>query len=250
LARALVAQAPVPVAGQRVLDLGAGTGVAGRAALAAGAKYVVAADLAPAMLRLAGPALRPVAADAAALPFRDGSFDLTVAAFFLNHVTGLVAQLREVRRVAPALAASTFAAGWSHPAKDAVDEVLRSAGFRPPPWHAALKGEIEPLAGNPGQLAECAEAAGFMAVRVRTAHVATGLASPAQLASWRLGMAHVARFLNALDEPARAALRQAAERAVAAAAADPLVVPMVILTAGKAPGVAAGSPGAITAAPG
>ena len=36
LARALVGAAPVPVAGGRVLDLGAGTGVAGRAALAAG----------------------------------------------------------------------------------------------------------------------------------------------------------------------------------------------------------------------
>ena len=37
LARALIGAAPVPVAGGLVLDLGAGTGVAGRAALAAGA---------------------------------------------------------------------------------------------------------------------------------------------------------------------------------------------------------------------
>src|SRR6185437_11243496 len=35
LARSLVASAPVPLAGSLVLDLGAGTGVAGRAALAA-----------------------------------------------------------------------------------------------------------------------------------------------------------------------------------------------------------------------
>ena len=36
LARALVAAAPMPLAGRRVLDLGAGSGVAGQAALAAG----------------------------------------------------------------------------------------------------------------------------------------------------------------------------------------------------------------------
>jgi hypothetical protein len=184
------------------------------------------------MLRLAGPALHPVAADAAALPFRDGSFDVIVAAFCLNHLTGMVAPLREARRVAPAIAASTFAAGWSHPAKEAVDGVLRAAGFRPPPWHLALKHEIEPLAGDPEELARCAAAAGFTGVRVHTTDVATGLSSPAQLASWRLGMAHVAPFLHGLGEPARAAVRRAAERAVAAAAGGPLVVPMVVLTAG------------------
>ena len=51
LARSLVAAAPVPLAGRLVLDLGAGTGVAGRAALAAGARRVVGADLSEGMLR-------------------------------------------------------------------------------------------------------------------------------------------------------------------------------------------------------
>src|ERR1700693_860634 len=85
LARALVAAAPVPLAGRLVLDLGAGVGVAGRAALAAGARRGVAGDLSAAMLRR-GDGGRPVAADAVALPFRDGSFDLVVAAFCLNHL--------------------------------------------------------------------------------------------------------------------------------------------------------------------
>ena len=231
LARELLAATPVPVAGRRVLDLGAGTGVAGRAALAVGAGQVVAADLAPGMLRLAGAALHPVAANAAALPFRGGSFDLVVAAFCLNHLTSMVPELREVRRVAAAIAASTFAAGWSHPAKDAVDEVLRGAGFRPPAWHQALKQDIEPRAGDPEFLARCAAAAGFGDVRVRTVTVATGLASPAQLAAWRLGMAHVAPFLRTLGEPAREAIQRAAERAVTESGAGPLVVPMVVLTA-------------------
>ena len=44
----------------------------------------------------------PVAADAAALPFRDGSFDLVLAAFCLNHLASLAAGLAEVRRVGAA----------------------------------------------------------------------------------------------------------------------------------------------------
>ena len=80
LARSLVAAAPVPLAGRLVLDLGAGTGAAGRAALAAGARRVVAADLSEGMLRR-GRGGTPVVADAVALPFRDGRFDLVLAAF-------------------------------------------------------------------------------------------------------------------------------------------------------------------------
>jgi SAM-dependent methyltransferase len=229
LARALVAATPVPLAGRRVLDLGAGTGAAGRAALAAGAQLVVAADVAVGMLRRAGADLHPVAADAAALPFRDGSFDLIVAAFSLSHLGSLPAGLGEARRVGRALAASAFAPGWSHPAKAAVDAALRSAGYRPPLWYVRFKRDTEPPAGDPALLAEQAGAAGFRRVRLHTTTVATGLAAPAQLASWRLGMAHVAPFVSSLDEADRAALRYAAERAVAGT--GPLLVSMTILTA-------------------
>ena len=86
LAQALVPAAPVPLSGRLVLDLGAGTGVAGRAALAAGARRVVGADLSESMLRL-GRGGTPVVADAVALPFRDGRFDLVLAAFCLNHLS-------------------------------------------------------------------------------------------------------------------------------------------------------------------
>ena len=164
LAQALVAAAPVPVTGRLVLDLGSGTGVAGRAALTAGAHRVVAADLAPAMLRRGGAALHPVAADAIALPFRDRSFDLVLAAFCVNHLTSIVTGLREARRVSPAIAASTFAAGWSYPAKDALDEVLHTSGFRPPAWHIALKQDIEPRAGDPEFLARRVQRAAEQAV--------------------------------------------------------------------------------------
>ena len=66
-------------------------------------------------------------------------------------------------------------------------------------------------------------------MRLRTTTVPTALATPAQLASWRLGMAHVAPFVSSLDEARRAALRRAAERAVAGT--GPLVVSMTVLTA-------------------
>ncbi|HEY8045165.1 MAG TPA: class I SAM-dependent methyltransferase [Streptosporangiaceae bacterium] len=229
LARALVGAAPFAVAGRRVLDLGAGTGVAGQAALAAGADRVVAADLAVAMLRLAGPAQHPVAADAVALPFRDRSFDLVVAAFCLNHLDRPRDALREIRRVSHGLAASMFGPGWTHPAKLAVDEALRPFGFQPPGWYESMKQRGGPDAQDPARLGDQAAGAGFTRVRVAAISVPTGLATPAQLASWRLGLAHVAPFLQSLDPARRSAARRAAEQAVAGMA--PLVVSMLVLTA-------------------
>jgi SAM-dependent methyltransferase len=236
LAQALVAAAPVSLTGRAVLDLGAGTGAAGRAAIAAGARQVVAADLSIAMLRRHAlkspdaPAWYPVAADAAALPFRDASFDLVLAAFCLNHLTRLDTGLAELLRIGAALAASTFAPGWTHPAKDAVDEAARSFGYHPPPWYTTLAPGTR--AGNPDELAAAASAAGFTRVQARTVTVPVPVTTPAELAAWRLGLAHYAPFLRALPPPARTAVRRAAEQAVATAgAAGPLVVRMAVLTA-------------------
>jgi SAM-dependent methyltransferase len=228
LAAALVGASAAPVAGARVLDLGAGTGVAGRAALAAGARHVVAADVAAPMLRLCAPPLRPVAASATALPFRSGSFDLVVAAFVLSHLPNLAAGLAEVRRVGLGLAASAFMSGWTHPAKAAIDAVLSEFGYRPPPWYAAFKHGTEALAGDPAQLAASARAAGFTGVRVQTITVRTGVTAPQEIVSWRLGMAHTAPFVQSLDPPARARIRRNALAAVAGC--PPLTVPMLVLT--------------------
>ncbi len=226
-----VAAAAGPVAGQVVLDLGAGTGVAGRAALAAGASQVICADLAVGMLRHCGAALHPVAADATALPFRDGAVDLVLAAFSLSHLPSIAAGLAEIRRVGRAVAASSFAPQWTHPAKTAADEALTAFGYLPPAWYAALKDEGEPRAADAALLADLAAAAGFRDVRFRTVTVPTGLSTPAELASWRLGMAHVAPFVRALDPRRQAELRRAAERSVAAAGCGPLTVAMGVLTA-------------------
>ena len=216
LARSMVAAAPVPLAGSLVLDLGAGTGVAGRAALAAGARRVVGADLSEGMLRR-GRGETPV-----------------LAAFCLNHLGRVEDGLAEARRVGAAIAASAFAPGWTHPAKDAADGAFRSFGYQPPGWYAVLTPGSR--AGDPEILAESAAAAGFTRVQARTVSVPTGLATPAELVAWRLGMAHYAPFLRSLDPAGRAAARRAAERAVAASidgatGGGPLVVEMVVLTA-------------------
>lgn len=230
LARALLATAGLRLAGTRVLDLGAGTGVAGRAALASGARSVVSADLSLGMLRHCHGRTHPVVADATGLPFRDGSFDLVVAAFSLSHLDRIGAGLGEARRVASGLAASSFAPGWTHPAKAAVDAALHRFGYQPPEWYAGFKAGTEPTVADPAALAELAAAAGFTDVQVHTTTVATGFSTPAQLAGWRLGMAHIAPFVCSLDATRRVAVQRAAESAVAGS--GPLVVSMVVLTAG------------------
>jgi len=65
--------------------------------------------------------------------------------------------------------------------------------------------------------------------RLRTVMVDTGLSSPAQLAGWRLGMAHVAPFVCSLPAGRQAELRQAAEAAVTGTGR--LVVSMLVLVA-------------------
>jgi len=192
-------------------------------------KTVVAVDNAAGMLRHGGESMRPVLADACALPFTPDSFDLVVAAISLGHIADPVRALRETRRVGGALLVSAFEAGWTHPAKVAVDEALAPFGFRAPPWYVALKREVEPRVDDPGNLGALVRSAGYGDVSVRTVLVATGLETPAQLAGWRLGMAHVAPFVQALPPSEQAVVRRAVESALVAA--PPLVVSMGVLAA-------------------
>jgi SAM-dependent methyltransferase len=233
LARALVSEAG-PVTGLRVLDLGAGTGAAGQAALAAGAARVVAADLAPAMLARCPAALQPVAADVAALPFRDRSFGLALAGFCLGYLPDVPAGLAQARRVSSALAVSSFAPGWTHPAKRAVDEVLAGFGYCAPDWYREFKQRTEPRSQDPAWLSVRLMAAGFADIAIKTVDVRTAVATPAQLAAWRLGLAQAAPFIAALPVDRRSALRRAAEAAVADAGGGPLMVRMLVLMARSA----------------
>jgi demethylmenaquinone methyltransferase/2-methoxy-6-polyprenyl-1,4-benzoquinol methylase len=85
----------------RVLDLGAGTGVSTEELTRSGA-YAVGADLSYGMLR-AGHRARPqvplLAGDALALPFADASFDAVTISFALRNIVDGDAALREMARV-------------------------------------------------------------------------------------------------------------------------------------------------------
>lgn len=102
--RVATTRAVAPKAGQRILDLAAGTG-ASSVALARSGAEVVAADFSPGMLaegrrRHGGiPNLSFVEADATALPFADDEFDTVTISFGLRNVNEPRTALAELLRV-------------------------------------------------------------------------------------------------------------------------------------------------------
>lgn len=90
-----------PVAGARVLDVGAGRGAVARAALARGCA-VTAVDASPGMvahLTADYPAITALRMDAAPLDFPDTSFDLVTAGFLIQILDPPADALAEFRRV-------------------------------------------------------------------------------------------------------------------------------------------------------
>ena len=91
----------VPAAGARTLDAGCGEGRVARD-LAARGHRVVGVDLSPTLVRVAAesdPDGEYLVADATALPFAAGSFDLVVAFNSLMNVRDVGAAVREAARV-------------------------------------------------------------------------------------------------------------------------------------------------------
>lgn len=201
LAEVLLARSPVPVGGGRVLDVGAGTGAATRAALAAGATAVIAIDSAVGMLAHDASRRAPaVAGDALALPFAAATFDAAVAAFSLNHLTDPAGGLREMARVTRrggALLASSYAADDDHPVKVAVEAALAAHGWKPDGWYATMRTEAASLLATANACAAAAGAAGLEAV-VEPVRVAFPELEARDLVAWRLGMAQHAPFLGRL----------------------------------------------------
>lgn len=153
--------------GERLLDLGTGTGRYAVEAAARGAG-VVGVDASPAMLavarerlRASGRPVRLVRADLAHLPFPDGTFDAAVAVTSLCFAADPLAMLREVRRVLTprgrlvlgelnrwsmwaalrrlkALVRPTvFRSARFHSIRE-LHVLLRSAGFTVREWHGLL----------------------------------------------------------------------------------------------------------------
>ena len=148
-AKDLVALAEVG-AGQRVLDVGTGTGVAARAAAAAVGSEGLAVGIDPSlpMLRAAAPqdgGARYAAATAIDLPFRDATFDHVFASFvlpfFAKYDTALFDMLR-VLRTGGRMGVTTWASGEDEFAKAwrevtfefAEPEILRDSMAHAIPW--------------------------------------------------------------------------------------------------------------------
>jgi SAM-dependent methyltransferase len=214
LAELVVTWSPVPIDGASALDIGAGTGAATRALVAAGAASVVAVDSAPGMLAHDAGARPPAAvADALALPFGDGTFDVVVAAFCLNHLTDPAAGLREASRVirpGGAVVASAYAADDTHPVKAAVEGALLACGWTPQPWYVSVREDAIPRLATVDACMRVAAAA-RVDVEVESVRVPFPDLHAADLIAWRLGMAQHAPFVTALSETARAELAADAE---------------------------------------
>jgi malonyl-CoA O-methyltransferase len=124
--RMLAAIAEIAAGPRRVLDVGSGTGaLLARLAAARPALRTAAIDLAPGMAaatRARLPAALVAAADADALPFRDGAFDLVLSTSTLQWLPRLEPAFAEARRVlAPGgvLAVALFGARTLHELRDA-----------------------------------------------------------------------------------------------------------------------------------
>ena len=151
--------------------------------------------------------------DVNALPFADASFGLAVAACCLNHLPDPEAALVEVRRVASAVVASAFRAGWTHPAKTAVDAIARDLGYVAPSWYLHFKADVEPRTATPAAMRRSRETRGLARGGREHVPVSTGVSDPRQLVRWRLGMAHLAPWVASLPEDVRADLVRRCEDA-------------------------------------
>ncbi|HEY2888017.1 MAG TPA: class I SAM-dependent methyltransferase [Candidatus Limnocylindrales bacterium] len=166
-----------------VVDVGTGTGTLAAEVLRRWASArVTGIDPSPAMLELAGPALRdamdaeaaarfePRTAFADRLPLADASMDVAISSFVLQLVPDRGAALREIRRVlrpGGVLGWVTWLQGGSpFRGDDVVDEVLDDFGFDPP--------ERDGRSGDPASAAAAAAAtrrAGFGEVRAEASEL-------------------------------------------------------------------------------
>jgi len=206
IAAELVAMSPHPLAGRTVLDVGAGTGAAAAALVAASASPV-AMDRSFDMLAWNARARPPcIVADIRALPLSAGSVDDTVASFVLNHLAAPAAGLAElvrVTRAGGAVLAAVFSNASRSQARDRVDAVAQDAGWQVPDWYADLKTTAVPVLGTATAMSAAAHAAGLADIVVAERPVDVGVTEAGQLVSYRFGHPIFASWLDRIG-PRRA----------------------------------------------
>lgn len=231
LAEELVARCPVSLAGESVLDIGAGTGAATRAVRRRGGD-AVAVDIAVGMLKAGGDGHVPaVLGDALALPFGRGAFGASIAAFSLNHLLDPAAGLREAARVVRrggAVVAGSYAADDTHPAKAVVDTAAAARGWTAPSWMAEVRRNAVPRLATVERATKAARDAGLEGAVVEQFAVPFPELDVADLVAWRLGMPHLASFLEQLAPADRAALE--ADAVECLSDAPVLVRSVIVLT--------------------
>ena len=232
LADLLVEASPIPLAGELVVDVGAGTGAASKAILRAGGRPV-GLDLADGMLRVDQPERPPAAvADARHLPFASSSCAAVVAAFCFNHLPDADQALADAARVVRpggVVLVSAYAEGDDHAVKGAVEAAVTELGWTAEPWIGEIRAESIPMLATADRALAVATRAGVDATAEAITVPFPDL-SPPDLVAWRLGMAQVAPFVASLSDAAR---RQLASRVLDLLGPDPepLVRRIIILTA-------------------
>ena len=233
LVRSALAWLPDRLDGQHAVDVGAGTGAATRELLRRGAE-VVALDRSTSMLaelsRQTGGRVPTAVCDIRSLALPDDKYDVTVAGFVLNHLFDATAGMRELARVTRPggrVIATTFGSD-DHPIKVAVDDVLVRFGFVHPQWYLSLKQVAMPTVADPGGLTRVGTSSGLRSVTVEKIDVDLGDLPVEAAIAYRLGLAHIAPFVAALDAADRARLD--AELASVVGALPPLRLPMLVVS--------------------